>query len=294
MSKAAEHPEAPQDPMDAAMQMLQHPNPQVQAVGGHLLEASQKLMAFRQQAQFIKDESSAPVAPTPAGAPAVTASSVDNVVAPMVTLGTPAPNVVSALSRFVAGTKDLPDGSSLGPYFSIGGQPVSEEQYLSGREAIMLPRQANNLAAQVAPAVAAERDVNALIPAVACALQNADALKKEIEKGDRTYGSAPGWKAKRELLVEAYKQALKPGRVGATSEFEQLLNASGMSETEKQDMRKAKLAKETAKPSDKPEAKSDFEKLLDASGMSETEKQDMRKEKLAKETAKPEEKKNEF
>jgi hypothetical protein len=33
MAKAAEHPEAPQDPMDAAMQMLQHPNPHVQAVG---------------------------------------------------------------------------------------------------------------------------------------------------------------------------------------------------------------------------------------------------------------------
>ena len=66
MDKAAEHPEAPQDPMEAAMQMLQHPNPTVQAIGGHLLDASQKLMAYKQQAQFLKDESGAPVAPAPA------------------------------------------------------------------------------------------------------------------------------------------------------------------------------------------------------------------------------------
>ena len=216
MSKAAEHPEAPQDPMDAAMQMLQHPNPQVQAVGGHLLDASQKLMAYRQQAQFMKDESGAPVAPTPVGAPAVTAPSVGNVAAPMVAPGTPAPNVGLALSRFVAETKDLPDGSSVGPYFSIAGQPVSEEEYTRQREALMLPQQANALAAQVAPAIAAGPVVNAMIPGAASALQNADALKKEIEKGDRTYGSAPGWKSKRELLVEAYKQALKPGKADST------------------------------------------------------------------------------
>ena len=295
MSKAAEHSDgqAPQDPMEAAMQMLQHPNAQVQAIGGHLLDASQKLMAYKQQAQFMKDESGAPVTPMPAGAPVVTAPSIGDVAAPMVAPGAPAPNVASALSRFVAGTKEMPDGS-VGPYFSIGGQPVSEEQYTRQKEAIMLPQTANALAAQVAPAVAAETAVNAMIPAVASALKNADALKQEIEKGDRTYGSAPGWKSKRELLVEAYKEALKPRRAGATSEFEQLLANSNLTEAEKQEMRKAKLAKETAKPADKVEAKSDFEKLLDASGMSETEKQDMRKAKLAKETAKPEEKKNEF
>jgi len=213
MSKAAENSDgkAPTDPSEAAMQMLQHPNPQVQAIGGHLLDASQKLMAFRQQAQFMKDEGGATVVPTPTGAPAVVAPSVSNVAAPMVAPGTPAPNVASALSRFVAGTKEMPDGS-VGPYFSIGGQPVSEEQYLSGREAIMLPQPVNALA----PAVAAAPAVNAMIPAVASALQNADALKKEIEKGDRTYGSAPGWKSKRELLMKAYEQALKPGKADST------------------------------------------------------------------------------
>ena len=55
-------------------------------------------------------------------------------------------------------------------------------------------------------------------------------------------------------------------------------------------MRKAKLAKETAKPAYKVEAKSDFEKLLAESGLTEEQKQEMRKAKLAKETAKPAEK----
>ncbi len=267
MAKAAEHPEAPQDPSEAAMQMLQHPNPQVQAVGGHLLDASQKLMAYKNQIAnekaYAEDQRTGGVALTPAGAPAV-----------------------------------MPTGSVNGTELPMVAAGVMQGGYPSQRDATMLPQTANALAAQVAPAVAAAPVVNAMISGAASALQNADAIKKEIEKGDEKYARggipAPGWKSKRELLVKAYDQALKPGRVGATSEFEQLLNASGLSETEKQDMRKAKLAKETAKPSDKPEAKSDFEKLLDASGLSETEKQDMRKAKLAKETAKPEEKKNEF
>jgi hypothetical protein len=118
-------------------------------------------------------------------------------------------------------------------------------------------------------------------------LKNADALKQEIEKGDRTYGSAPGWKSKRELLVEAYKEALKPRRANATSEFEQLLANSNLTEAEKQDMRKAKLAKETAKLSDKPEAKSEFEKLLADSGLSEDQKQAARQAKITKETTLP-------
>lgn len=206
MAKAAEHPEAPSDPMDAAMQMLQHPNPQVQAVGGHLLDASQKLMAYKQQAQFMKDESAAPV---PAGLPAAVAPSVDNVAAPMgmASAGIPA-------SKFVMGTKDTPEGG-VGPYFSIAGQPVSEEEFLLKRDGV-IAKPINGLAAVVAPEGVTAPAVNAMIPAVASALQDAAALKKEIEKGDRTYGSAPGWKSKRELLVEAYKQALKPQKADST------------------------------------------------------------------------------
>jgi hypothetical protein len=238
---------APTDPFEAAKQMMNYPNSQVQAAGLRLLESSQKLKAYEQQTQFLKDEGGAAVAP--AGFPAVTASgSVNDVKAPM--------TVPSVMPGGYSYQKDV----------------------------------TNALASAVAAAPAA----NALISTVASALQNADALKKEIEKGDRTYGKAPGWTSKRELLVEAYKQALKPGAVGTKSEFERLLDESGLSDTEKQDMRKAKLAKETAKASDRPEVKSEFEKLLAESGLTDDQKQEMRKAKLAKETAKPAEKKNEF
>jgi hypothetical protein len=242
MAKAAEASSgsAPTDPFEAAKQMMNYPNSQVQAAGLRLLESSQKLQAYEQQSRFMKDEDGAPAA--------VASGLVDNVDAPMTV-----PSVMQ------------------------GGYSYQKD-----------------VANALAPAVAAAPAVNAMIPAVASALQNADALKKEIDKGDRTYGKAPGWTSKRELLVEAYKQALKPGAVGTKSEFERLLDESGLSDTEKQDMRKAKLAKETAKASDRPEAKSDFEKLLAESGLTEDQKQEMRKAKLAKETAKPADKKNEF
>ena len=61
MSKAAEHPEAPRDPMEAAQQMLMHPNAQVQAVGTRLLDASQKINEYKQQQQYLRDQGTPPV-----------------------------------------------------------------------------------------------------------------------------------------------------------------------------------------------------------------------------------------
>jgi hypothetical protein len=238
MSKAAENSDgkAPTDPSEAAMQMLQHPNPQVQAIGGHLLDASQKLMAYRQQAQFMKDEGGALVAPTPAGAPAVTAPSVNDVRGSLTAPGAAvAPVGFNTSARLIQ-----PEGKSYADMsnteriqfdvariqnpqlgqpqavYTLDGKEVPFREYVNANIANSTFKPDNALAAAVAPDVASAPAVNAMIPAVASALQNADALKKEIEKGDRTYGSAPGWKSKRELLVEAYKQALKPGRTDTT------------------------------------------------------------------------------
>lgn len=179
---------APTDPFEAAKQMLMHPNPDVQTVGQHLLTSWQKVQEYEDEIAneraYAEDQRTGGVAPALAGSPAVTAPNINDVKASMV-----APNVMQ------------------------GGYP-------SQRDATMLPQSDNALAAQVAPAVAAVPAVNAMIPAVANALQNADALKKEIEKGDEKYARGgiptPGWKSKRELLVEAYKQALKPGRTDTT------------------------------------------------------------------------------
>jgi len=116
------------------------------------------------------------------------------------------------------------------------------------------------------------------------AVASTDAIKNATALAD-----ASGFTKGTPAYNDAYKAALtaqtaKPDKAESKSDFEKLLDTSGLSEPEKQDMRKAKLAKETAKPADKQESKSDFEKLLDASGLSEDEKQKLRQAKLAKET----------
>lgn len=47
----------PADPMEAAMLMLKDPRRQVQDTGGHLLDSHQKVLAYQQQAKFLKDQS---------------------------------------------------------------------------------------------------------------------------------------------------------------------------------------------------------------------------------------------
>ena len=211
MAKAAEasNGTATTDPFDAAKQMMSHPNSQVQAAGLRLLESSQKLIAFENQMAneraYEEDRRGG------ASAPVAAALSADNVKAPMVIPGTSAPNVASALSKFVAGTKTTPEGD-VAPYFSIAGQPASEEEYTRQKEAIMLPQPVNALA----PAVAAETSVNAMAKKAVNPLQDAAALMKQIQDGDDRFARrgtpAPGWKNKRELLVKAFEQAVKVER----------------------------------------------------------------------------------
>ena len=73
MDKAKENGAPTDDPMEAAMQMLRHPNPQVQAAGGHLLDSAQKVLAYQQQSQFLKDQSpNALAGPTTTSLPSIT------------------------------------------------------------------------------------------------------------------------------------------------------------------------------------------------------------------------------
>jgi hypothetical protein len=178
---------APTDPFVAAKQMMQHPNSQVQAAGLRLLESSQKLIAFENQraneAAYEADQRGV-------GAPAA------------------APNAAAAaLSDFAVKTKVLPSGVT-GNEFLISGRPVSEEEYTRQRQAIMLPQPVNAMAG-------AAGNVNAMVKPIS-PLQDPAALLEEIKKGDQQFARggtpAPGWKNKRELLVKAFEQSLKPGR----------------------------------------------------------------------------------
>jgi hypothetical protein len=56
MTKAQENGSNVNDPMDAAMQMLSHPNPKVQEIGKHLAEAHQLVQGIRQQQAYAQGE----------------------------------------------------------------------------------------------------------------------------------------------------------------------------------------------------------------------------------------------
>jgi hypothetical protein len=138
MAKAKENGAPTDDPMDAAMQMLRHPNPKVRAAGQSLFDANEKVLAYQQQATFLKDQTPAPVA----------------------------------------------------------AQPDTENK--------------------LAPAPAAS------VNAMAAPADSKQQLALKINDGDRKYGSAPGWLKQRDLLVEEYKQLLKP-----EFEFKEITNPDG-------------------------------------------------------------------
>jgi len=202
MTKAAEHPEAPQDPVEAAQQMLMHPNPQVQAVGGHLLDASQKVMTYKQQAQFLKDQSGGE--PAPAVAP---------VVAPAVV-----PKAEAAPEMFV--TKDNTGRAR----YVVNGVEVSPEDYQSAKANVVVNpipsfgQQTKPIQPQgnaLAPTAVAAPIANAMVaqqaaPVAPSAMPTSANLMTQINAGDRKYGEAKGWLAQRKLLEEQFKELVKP------------------------------------------------------------------------------------
>jgi hypothetical protein len=57
MAEAKKNGAPTDDPMNAAMQMLNHPNPKVREAGKSLFDANQTVLAYQQQAQFMQDQS---------------------------------------------------------------------------------------------------------------------------------------------------------------------------------------------------------------------------------------------
>jgi hypothetical protein len=64
MAAAKQNGATVSDPMDAAMQMLQHPNPKVREAGGHLFDANQKVLAYQQDKSFINRAAPQPIQAT--------------------------------------------------------------------------------------------------------------------------------------------------------------------------------------------------------------------------------------
>jgi len=64
MAKAKENGAATDDPMDAAMQMLRHPNPKVRDAGKNLFEANQTVLAYQQDKSFTNRTAPQPIQAT--------------------------------------------------------------------------------------------------------------------------------------------------------------------------------------------------------------------------------------
>jgi len=170
--------------MEAAQQMLMHPNAQVQAVGAKLLESSQKLMEYKQQQQYLKDQIEPSAAPISSAAPA-------------------AMPAAAPLEMFA--TKD----SSGKLRYVINGSEVTPEEYQSAQSGVVAQAvPTNKLRPSELPIT---EPTNALAPAPVNAFvaKTAENLKTEIMKGDAKYGKAQGWQAQRELLVDQLKEAIK-------------------------------------------------------------------------------------
>ena len=170
MAKAKESGADVNDPMDAAKQMLMHPNPTVQAMGKHLAEAYQLIRTYDQQKAFDIANT-----PGPASTDTSAAAPVAKYVPPG-SLGGPTQTAVPMAGAMSSGSFDV-----------------------------------NAPAAPVANALApAAASVNALAPAVAATAPTAESVAAQIKNGDIRFGSVPGWKAQREILVKQYDQLLKP------------------------------------------------------------------------------------
>jgi len=170
MTKAQENGANVTDPMDAAKQMLMHPNPTVQAMGKHLAEAHQLIRSYEQQQAWDKANAPGP-ASTDTSASVMDATPVAKYVPPS-SLGGPMPGAMGS-GTFDVNAPAAPVANALAP----------------------APASVNALA----PAAAA-----------APVAPTAESIAAKINSGDMRFGAAPGWKAQREILVKQYDQLVKP------------------------------------------------------------------------------------
>jgi len=161
------------DPMDAAMQMLRHPNAKVRAAGQNLFDANEKVLAYQQDKLFTNRTAPQPLKATPLP-PAAGAQ--------------PAPEMnEETYNAWLADkTTDLPFRDWLGQQTA---------------------KQANALA----PAAAAPAPVNALATAPAAAAPSrANQILEEINDLRARFPFSAKAKEQITFLTERYKEAIKP------------------------------------------------------------------------------------
>jgi hypothetical protein len=170
MAKAKENGAPTDDPMEAATQMLQHPNPKVREAGQSLFDANQKVLAYRQDKAFANRTAPQPI---------------------QVTNLPPAPGAQPVLAYDDDSYKAYTEAKTALPFRDWVDQQNT--------------KQTNALA----PAAAAPAPVNALAAAPA-APSRATELLAEINDLRARYPNSPKAKEQITFLTERYKEAIKP------------------------------------------------------------------------------------
>ena len=184
----------PSDPMEAAMQMLRHPNPTVQATGKHLMESAQIFRAYQSDKAFSERGQQPPsAAPSATGLPTYNNTTLraasDSNARRQVALEAP----VTAQAPFVETRNLQARGVELPPATSV----------------------ANNLSVAVAPATTSV--ANNLVPAVAptAPVSKVDQIDAEIaDLMTPKYMYSPQAKARIEFLTKRRDQLSKAHVVG--------------------------------------------------------------------------------
>ena len=176
MAKAAEHPDAPKDPMIAARLMLADPREEVSSVGKRLFESAAIIQEYEDNQRYRASEDGAPAA-APAAASAAPA----------------APNFVTGVDSF---------GKTR---YAIDAAKVSKEEFDAAKNQL-----ASNV--QMGAPRSEQLAANALVQPQTAPTTTANDVYAKIKAGDREFNNAKGWLKNRELLVAQYKEALKPGK----------------------------------------------------------------------------------
>jgi hypothetical protein len=219
MNAAKQNGAATDDPMDAAMQMLRHPNPKVREAGKNLFDANQTILAYQQDKSFTNRTAPQPIQATqlPPAVGAQTTFGLDD-------------DSYKAWSQDK--TTDLDFRSWVAQQNAkqtnaLAPAPVAP----APTNALAAPSRANQILEEI-------NDLRTRFPYSAKAKEQIAFLTKQYEEAIKPQIVAPGGA----LVVggqEVYKAKEKD------SEFEQLLAKSGLTEQQKTEMRIARAKKES-------------------------------------------------
>lgn len=196
---------APKDPLGVIKAFLGHPSRDVQEVGTYMANAYQLLQDLESDQTYVAAKRG--VAGAPAALPAApTAPAAPMIAAPTAQMTpVPAERSVNAIQLGDGNVVYRVDGKDVP--FAVYADAVRGRNQAQGANAAIAAMPAPAAMAAPVNALAPTANINAMAAPVA---KTAADIKAEIDNGDLQYGRSKKWAKERELLVDQYKEAIKP------------------------------------------------------------------------------------